>query len=83
MSGTGEHPVNGPLGRLVDAWCERRDLHPLARVLPAYMWNFGLTDGWGELLMALQTLRADRRLPDDEQDLLERIIVEAERIVYR
>lgn len=75
-----EHPVNGPLGRLVDAWCERRDLHPPARVLPAYIWNFGLTDGWGELMVALHTLRADRWLPEDEQQILERVIVEVERI---
>jgi hypothetical protein len=78
-----EHPVNGPLSRLVDAWCERRDLHSLARVLPAYIWNFGLTDGWSDLLMALRGLRGDRRLPGDEQEVLERIIVEAEHIVYR
>jgi hypothetical protein len=77
---TNQHPVTGPLSRLVDAWCERRDLHALARVLPAYTAHFGLDDGWDDLLRALKALRADHHLPQDEQQSLERLIVKAERI---
>jgi len=39
--GPDEHPVYQRLWRLVDAWCDRRDLAPLATVLPAYLGNLG------------------------------------------
>ena len=81
--GTDQDPVTGPLSLLVDAWCERRDLHALARVLPAYTRDCGVSDRWGHLLGALTALRAERHLPDDEQHVLERIVVEAERIGQR
>ena len=42
-----EHHVNGPVARLVGAWCERRALAPLATLLPSYVSNNGLTDGLG------------------------------------
>ena len=45
-----EHPANGPLSRVVDGSCERRDRHSLGRVLPGHIWNLGPTDGWGEPL---------------------------------
>ena len=41
-----DDPVNGPLGELIDLWCEQRDLRPLALRLPAYTSNPGLTDDW-------------------------------------
>ena len=78
-----EHPVNGPLDRLIDRWCERRDLGPLAVLLPAYTSNNGLTDGWAGVMEALRTLRGSRRLPDDEHAEIERLVVIVERMVYR
>lgn len=42
------------LGLLIDAWCDRRCLHALADVLPAFTSFNGLTDGWGELTAALK-----------------------------
>jgi len=42
------------LRALVDRWCERRELVPLARLLPALVWNFGMTDGWGDLRKAVR-----------------------------
>jgi hypothetical protein len=77
---TDQHPVTGPLSQLVDVWCERRDLHALARVLPGYTAHLGPGDAWGDLLRALQALRAECHLPEDEQQDLERLIVTAERI---
>jgi hypothetical protein len=41
---------------LIDAWCDRRCLHLLSKVLPAYTSFNGMTDGWGELLNALKAL---------------------------
>jgi hypothetical protein len=43
----------------------------------------GLTDEWARLMEALRSLRADRHLPDDEQAIIERLVVEVERLVYR
>jgi hypothetical protein len=46
---------------LVEAWCDRRCLGALRRILPAYPLSSPLTDGWGELLIALQDVRAFAR----------------------
>lgn len=78
-----EHPVNGPLSRLIDAWCARRDLGHLAAVLPAYISNSGLTDGWALVMDALYVVRGSRSLPVDEQAVVERLVVLVERAVYR
>lgn len=82
MSVDPEDAVHGRLSRLVDQWCERRDLRALARILPAYTANVGLTDSWAALLDALRTLQADRALPEEEQREVERLVVETERRVY-
>ena len=79
----GEHPVNGPLARLIDAWCERRELGALAVLLPAYTSNNGLTDGWAGVMDALHTLRGSRRLPGDELRQIDVLTVLVERMVYR
>jgi hypothetical protein len=51
------------LNGLVDSWCDRRCLHPLARILGPYLGFNGLTDGWAELQDALKSVRAlDREL---------------------
>jgi hypothetical protein len=81
---TNETPdVLTDVSALIDAWCDRRELLPLARLLPAWLANNGLTDGWGAVLDALRTTRADARLPDDEATLVERSIAAIERAVYR
>ncbi len=49
------------LKTLIDAWCDRRELSPLARLLPAYVAFNGLTDGWGDLLAALRHIQAFSR----------------------
>jgi hypothetical protein len=68
---------------LIDAWCDRRELRALARLLPAWLANNGLTDGWREVLEALSAIRADDRLPYDEAFLIECSIAAVERMVYR
>ena len=78
-----EHPVNGPLARLIDDWCDRRDLGPLSVLLPAYTSNNGLTDGWADVLEGLLALRSSRRLPEREQQEVEALIILVERMVYR
>jgi hypothetical protein len=52
--------VLGPVRYLIDAWCERRSLGPLGRILGGWPPN-GLTDGANELLSAIQLARAVAR----------------------
>ena len=63
---------NELLDRIVSRWCERRELHSLAALLPAWLANNGLTDGWGELRSAVQYAIANGRdrLPADELETL-------------
>ena len=75
--------MNRPLARLIDAWCERRELRPLALLLPAYTSNTGLTDDWGRLMEALYDLRARGGLPEPEQAEIERLVLLVERMVHR
>lgn len=45
------------LDRLIDGWCERRALYPLALVLPAYLAQTGRPDGEVALYRALTRAR--------------------------
>ena len=82
MSPDKEHPVNAPLERLIDAWCDRRDLHSLAILLPPYS-NAGLTDDWARVMEGLRSLRGRAGLPESEKAEVERLILVVEQIVYR
>jgi hypothetical protein len=73
--------VENRLSTLIDVWCDRRDLEALARLLPAWTSNTGLTDGWAHVLEALRTI-APRDLPGDEQQTLEWAITELDKVVY-
>jgi hypothetical protein len=73
------------LKALIDAWCDRRALRPLARILPAYTAFYGMTDGWAELLEALKNVRAYCRdeLPETEMAAIAELVRAAEKAVYR
>ena len=49
------------LQSLVDAWCDRRCLVALRFILQGYPLGSPLRDGWGQLLVALQDVRASAR----------------------
>jgi len=49
------------LQSLVDAWCDRRCLVALRHILQGYPLGSPLGDGWGQLLIALQDVRASAR----------------------
>jgi hypothetical protein len=68
---------------LLDAWCDRRELRPLGRLLPAWLANDGSTGGWRDVLEALSAIRADDRLPYDEGFVIECAIAAVERMVSR
>jgi hypothetical protein len=59
------------LRALIHAWCDRHCLFVLADALPAYVTFNGLTDGWGDLYLALRNITTMHRhlLPPAELDL--------------
>jgi hypothetical protein len=71
--------------KLVEAWCDRHCLGALRRILPGYPLTSPLTDGWGELLIALQNVRAFARneLTADEQEVLEECIRAVDSAIHR
>jgi hypothetical protein len=75
----------GTLGGLVDAWCDRRCLNALRAILAGYPLSSPLTDGWGDLLTALENVRAFARdeLTDAERAAVDECIRTVERVVHR
>jgi hypothetical protein len=73
------------LRSLIDSWCDRRPLRPLASVLGPYLAFDGLTDSWGQILEALKTIRALWRedATEAEMDAVEKLIRAAEEALYR
>jgi hypothetical protein len=73
---------NNVIEFLVEVWCERKDYNPLALVLPAWINNNGLTDGWKTLHDALKhACSACIDLPPDERDALKQIHIEIEAVL--
>jgi len=67
---------NDEIRRLVEGWCDRREFKALARVLPSWIGNNGLTDGWSDLRDALKSAYGlCRHLPPDERDALKKLYV--------
>ena len=64
------------LRELIEKWCDRRCLSALQGILGAYLAFNGLTDGWGELRVALQNVRALARteLTEDESARVDDLI---------
>lgn len=68
---------------LIEAWCDRRCLHALATLLPAYTSFNGMTDGWGELLVALKNLPSSKdALAEDERETVADLKQAAEKAVH-
>jgi len=62
------------LDALVNNWCERKQLKPLAIVLPAYVANLGTENDHNKLISALHYLSATKCLDEKEQAQVEEII---------
>jgi hypothetical protein len=62
------------LKELIDRWCVRRDLRPLAFVLPAYVGDLGPEADTGKLASALHYLHATGCLDEAEQRMLEEVM---------
>jgi hypothetical protein len=68
--------INKQIDSLVTDWCERKELSALAGLLPAWLSNNGLTDGWAELGSALRHVSNYQNLPPSDRDTLKRLWVE-------
>ena len=73
------------VGVLVDAWCDRRCLRALRAILSGYPMASMLTDSWGELVRALEEVRAFARpeLTEDEAASVDRLVGAASAIAFR
>ncbi len=69
---------------LIEGWCDRRCLIALRLVLHGYPLHNELTDGWADLLDALQNVRAFARdeLTENEKTVIGKIIAEVSKAVY-
>jgi hypothetical protein len=76
-------PINARIEKLLNAWCERREFAALAALLPAWVNNFGLTDGWADLAYALNRVRDHQQLPPAERDELKKLWIEVDMLVRR
>lgn len=81
MSSRDNKEFNERIRSLVDAWCERREYGALARILPAWLNNNGLTDGWTDLCDALHAWGSFRNLPDAERNELKNLWIELDRLL--
>jgi len=73
------------LQKLVDAWCERRTLQALRYILNGYPLTNPLTDGWADLMTALQDVRAFAReeITPEELKSVDECIRVIDRVVHR
>ncbi|MHB1157229.1 MAG: hypothetical protein ACYC26_10370 [Phycisphaerales bacterium] len=73
------------LGVVIDAWCERRALKPLSKLLPGWLAVNGLTDGWEILRQSLRHTRAMCReeLTVEELTIIARAIAEIDQSLDR
>jgi hypothetical protein len=73
------------IDQLVNGWCDRRCLAALRCILRGWPLSSPLTDAWGDLLDALEKVRAFAKdaLTEDERARVEDAIHDVGRIVYR
>jgi hypothetical protein len=69
---------------LVGAWCVRRCLRALREILGGWPLQSGLTDDWGNLLAALERVRAfaGEELTEDEAETVEDLIHEVQQVIH-
>jgi hypothetical protein len=70
---------------LVEDWCDRRCLKALSWILRGYPLTSPLGDGWGDLLVALQNVRAfaQSELTDAERAAVDECIRAVDSAVHR
>lgn len=70
---------------LVEGWCDRRCLKALRAILRGYPLSSPFTDGWGDLLAALQDVRAfaQSELTDAERTTVDACIRAVDAALHR
>ena len=73
------------LRKLADGWCARRSLVPLRHFLPGYFALNGMTDGVGELEIALKDVLAfaKNELTEAEKMEVKRVLRLVQEVLYR
>jgi hypothetical protein len=74
--------VNDQIALLIENWCQRRELTALATVLPAWVGNNRLTDGWSELGLALRSA-STLSIPAEEREAAKRLWIEIDTAINR
>jgi len=69
------------IDKLVQAWCDRRELGALRQILGAWPILNGLTDEWGNLAQSLHSIAGFRDLPDQERQAVKRLYVEIDHMM--
>jgi hypothetical protein len=75
--------VVNPIERLLERWQHRGDVDSVNALLPAWRSNFGLTDGWAEVLAVLRSLEERGELPPDEVATITKVAERVARAVNR
>jgi hypothetical protein len=77
--------VGAEIEKLIGAWCDRRALRALREILAGWPLTSGLTDDWGNLLAALERVRAFARddLREDERVAIDDLIHDVQKVVDR
>lgn len=73
--------VHHEIRAMIDRWCDRRELRALAELLPRWIANNGLNDGWAELALSLRRISNMRELPDEEREQAKRLYVTVDHAV--
>lgn len=69
-----KEPTDEVITQLVNGWCERKDLKPLAMILPAYVANLGSANDVNKLISVFSYLSATRCLNEAEQKMVDQLI---------
>ena len=82
MSQSSEQTVQS-VRALIEEWCNRRCLKALHHILDGYLALNGLTDGWGQLRLALENVRAFARheLTPEELEKVDDLIRDLDRML--
>jgi len=70
----GGSEIDQDIPQLIDSWCERKELRPLATILPAYVANLNSESDRNKLLSAFSYLSAMRCLNNADQQTVNQII---------
>ena len=68
-----QRSVLDPVEALLGHWEERGETAAVAALLPAWRANFGLTDGWYDVLDAMRAVPEVAALPPDEAATLAKV----------